>query len=336
MQRWRVMIVEDSIVFSEFLSKITMQDGFEVCGVERNAVGAVECVQREKPDLILLDVNLPDMSGAKFLRRLIPQYAVPVIAVTAYKETLQMMMAAGAADFVLKPDDANIETFRRTLHDAMKHAMNLREVCCEGVVYKLRRPATRSGFGKLILIGGSAGSTEALPVILKGMGTKFPPIVCALHMPSGYTEMYAKRLSEDLSVEVMEARDGMELRSDSVVIAQGERHLRLILSGDKYYTNVYKGERISGHCPSIDVMFESAAMFDAHKYVAVLLTGMGHDGAQGLLKLRQAGAYTIGQDEKTSLVYGMPKAAFEMGAVEKQCALEDISRLILERTEVIK
>jgi two-component system chemotaxis response regulator CheB len=219
----------------------------------------------------------------------------------------------------------------------MQNVMNLRSVTCEGRIYELKKTSLTEPRGELILIGGSAGSTEALPIILSGFEKDMPPAAVTLHMPYGYTEIYARRLNEAVPIDVVEAENGMRLRNGMAAIAQGAKHLRVMKDGLGYYLSVSEGERVSGHCPSVDVLFESAAALKAKEMIAVILTGMGSDGAKGLLQLRRAGAYTIGQDEKSSLVYGMPKSAFEMGAVEKQCGLNKISQEIKRRLkEMIK
>ncbi|SDA16174.1 two-component system, chemotaxis family, response regulator CheB [Ruminococcus sp. YE71] len=324
----RILILDDSPLYTQLVKSIVNgTDGFEICGCATDPYEAVTLIEKLKPDMLILDVELPVLGGAKFLRKLIPQYAIPVIACTTHKGMASTMLTAGAADFVLKPDGSAIEEFRGALRSAMANAANLREITCEGKVYKLRRTAEKIAAAdrRLILIGGSAGSTEALPVVLKGFDSSMPPTAVTLHLPPGYTSLFVERLKKECSLKVCQAVDGMALEKGMVVIAEGAKHMRIVQSVTGYAISSKEGEKISGHCPSVDALFTSAAELRADRFIAVLLTGMGYDGADGMLKLRKAGAYTIGQDEKTSMVYGMPRAAFEAGAVEKQSALGSIS-----------
>lgn len=326
----RVLIIDESALFAELAGNIVGGfEGFEVCASADSPHTAVSAIQELKPDLIILQAELPVIGGAKFIRRVLPQYAVPMIVCSAGRDMTAQMLSAGAADVILKPENGDLDSFKNSLHAAMINAMNLREVTSEGIVYKLRRSAeAKRHDGRLILIGGSAGSTEALPVVLRSFGKSIPPIAVSLHIPAGYTSMYAERLSKELDIEVKEARDGMPLTSGCAVIAEGSKHLRVEPGASGYIVRSAAGEKISGHCPSVDALFSSAAKLSADKMIAVLLTGMGYDGAEGLLELKKAGAFTIGQDEKTSVVYGMPRAAYELGAVTKQCALESIAEQV--------
>lgn len=329
----KVLIVDDSAVFSQMLTRIAASvPGFEVCADVRDAYQATACIGRQKPDLIILDIEMPGMDGVHFLRSLIPQYPVPVIVCTSRRAYAQNALSAGAADFIPKPTDysKDFEHFKNTLIRSMQNAVNLRSVTCEGKLYLLKKTADmqKKQSDRLILIGGSAGSTEALPRVLKGFDADMPPTAVALHMPTGYTKMYAKRLNDSLDISVVEAKDGMRLKNGTAAIAQGSKHMRIFNDGEGYFLNVAAGERISGHCPSVNALFDSAAALNAKRIIAVILTGMGDDGASGLLSLKKAGAYTIGQDEKSSLVYGMPKSAYDIGAVDIQCAPEEMAHII--------
>lgn len=332
----KVLIVDDSTVFSQMLTRIASSvSGFEVCADVRDAYQATAFIGRQKPDLIILDIEMPGIDGVHFLRSLIPQYPVPVIVCTSHRSYASRALSAGAADFIPKPTDysKDFEYFKDTLVRSMLNAVNLRSVTCEGRPYMLKKTADmqKKQSDRLILIGGSAGSTEALPKVLKGFDEDMPPTAVALHMPTGYTEMYAKRLNGSLAIDVAEAKDGMRLKNGMAAIAQGAKHLRIFKDDEGYFLNVAAGERISGHCPSVNALFCSAAALDAKRIIAVILTGMGGDGASGLLALKKAGAYTIGQNEQSSLVYGMPKAAYDIGAVDIQCAPEEMAQVIKSR-----
>ncbi len=328
-QAKRTLIVDDSPLFSQILSQIVNSvEGFCVCGQAYDAVQAEQALGQLRPDLIILDVRMPHIDGIQFLKKLIPRCPLPVIVCTSARSCAAKALSAGAADFVPKPSESStdFEDFRRTLSAAMKNAVNLREIVCDGKSYKLKKTAVQTAAGSgLILIGGSAGSTEALPKLLASYSEDMPPVVCTIHMPEGYTEIFAKRLCSELNISAVEAKNGMQLKNGNVVIAQGAKHLRVYSSAGGLFVNSAAGERISGHCPSVDAMFMSAAELKNTHMVAVILTGMGHDGARGLLKLKKAGVFTIGQDESTSLVYGMPKEAYDIGAVCRRLPLDKIA-----------
>ena len=181
---------------------------------------------------------------------------------------------------------------------------------------------------KIIVIGASTGGIEAIIKILKELPENFPPILIAQHMPFGFTKLYADRLNTLCKMEVREALNGDRIKPGSVLIAPGDKHMMLKKDDEGYYVTCRNGEKINGHCPSIDLLFNSAAEIAGKKSVGIILTGMGKDGAEGLLNMKKAGAYTIGQDERTSAVYGMPMAAFNIGAVMVQAPIEDIFEIL--------
>ncbi len=187
---------------------------------------------------------------------------------------------------------------------------------------------------KIILIGASTGGTEAIIKILKELPENFSPIIIAQHMPSGFTKMYAERLDKICKMEVREALDGDRIKQGSVLIAPGDKHMVLKKDDKGFYVSCRKGEKINGHCPSIDMLFNSAAEIAGKKSVGIILTGMGKDGAEGLLNMKKAGAYTIGQDESTPVVYGMPMVAFNMGAVMVQAPIEDIYKILIKHLTI--
>ncbi len=176
--------------------------------------------------------------------------------------------------------------------------------------------------GKIVAIGGSTGSTQALPVILEGLKGEMPPIVAVLHMPREYTRIYAQQLDKTTRFEVVEAHSGLYLKNNMVVIAKGGEHLRVFSDKEGYFVTSEEGIKVSGHCPSVDVLFDSAAYCGKKNALGVILTGMGSDGAAGLLNMRKMGAVTLGQSQESCVVYGMPRAAFENGSVKRQVSLE--------------
>ena len=234
----KVLIADDSQLFCEVLERIVnAEKGFTVCASVRDAYAAANEVGRQKPDLVILDIEMPGMNGISFLHSLLPQYAVPVIVCTSHRAAASKALKAGAADFIPKPADNpdDFTQFRQTLVRAMKSALILRSVECNGVVYELKRRTEtprRSAGGEMILIGGSAGSTEALPELLKMLdenrrGADLPPIAASLHMPSGYTKIFAQRLDGTLDLRVKEAENGERPKRSSVYIAPGSKHMRI-------------------------------------------------------------------------------------------------------------
>ena len=334
----RVLIADDSILFSRFLkSVVDAAPGFTVCACSSNAYEARDEIEKLKPDMIILDIEMPKMNGIAFLRQLIPQYTVPVIICSSRRDLVLQSMQAGAADFLPKPEEGGYEEFRTALVKSLNAAKKIKRVKSGCKFYAVRQSASADDTNaaheqrRIIAIGGSAGSTEALPDILQCFDKTTPPVGVVLHMPEGYTSLYAKRMNAKFpELEIVEATQGLYLKNGMVVIAQGDKHMRLFKDSKGYFVTCEEGPKVSGHCPSVDVFFESAAFCAEKDAIGVILTGMGKDGARGLSQMHHAGAYTIGQSEKSSAVYGMPKAAFELGAVDKQCDLERIGFHIRE------
>lgn len=274
-----------------------------------------------RPRLVILDIDTdeyPDM--ADYIVRLAPRYSVPIIVCTAQQNMKYTMISAGAMDVItLRPGDDGMERFRGRLSKSI-------ETISKAVrSNKIRSFAVSS---KLIAIGGSTGSTNALPVILQGLKTDCPPVVCVLHMPERYTKIYAEQLNAQLPLEVCEAQSGMYVRQGQVIIAAGAKHLRVFKDKKGYFVTSEAGVKVMGHCPSVNVLFDSVAYAARKNAIGVILTGMGSDGATGMLNMKKMGAYNIAQDEQSSIVYGMPKSAHELGAADIQLPLEKIAEHI--------
>lgn len=330
MKKIRVLVVDDSLTFRQLLvNGINKDPDLEVVAVAADAYEARDEIIRTRPDVMTLDVELPKMSGIEFLRRLLPQYTIPVIMVSALNEKVFDAMAAGAVDFVNKPqalrpeDIANFVEYE--LNTKIKIASTAKVALAVGAGTGLVRHTAGSYGNKVIAIGASTGGTEAIFDVVKQFGTDIPGTVVVQHMPPGFTKMYADRLNRDCKVEVREAKDGDRVKTGLVLIAPGDKQMRLVRMGDHFEVSCKEGEKVSGHCPSVDVLFDSVATAAKDKAIGVILTGMGADGSNGLLAMRQAGARTIGQDEATCVVYGMPKVAFEKGGVEVQAPLDSIA-----------
>lgn len=329
----KVLIVDDSLVFRETLARGIAQDAaIEVVGTAPDPYSARDMIIEFEPDVMTLDVEMPRMNGIEFLRRLMPQYPIPVVVVSAVSENVFDALNAGAVDFVTKPNLSNpkgIESLINELIIKIKIASTARvgHWKSESSLSRAVGSMDSGNSGKVIAIGASTGGTEAIFSVLKMFPRDVPGTLVVQHMPPVFTKMYADRLNNSCLMEVKEAENGDKVYPGRVLIAPGEYHMRLKKSGSMYVVECIKGEKVSGHCPSVDVLFNSVAQAAGRNALGIILTGMGSDGAKGLFAMRQKGARTLGQDEKSSVVYGMPKVAFEMGAVEKQASIEAIPQL---------
>ncbi len=330
----KVLIVEDSIVFRELLvQNIGKDPAIQVVATARDPFEARDLILQHHPDVMTLDVELPRMNGIEFLRKLIPQYPLPVVVISSLSDKVFDAMNAGAVDFVAKPavsNRAQLEDFiRNELLVKIKIASTAKISNIKKTVMSNQEPAQRmaaAGNNLVVAIGASTGGTEAIYSVVKDFGTDIPGIVCVQHMPPGFTKMYAKRLDDQCRISVKEAETGDRVMPGHMLIAPGgDRHMKLIKVNGVYQVEVKAGPRVNGHCPSVEVLFESVAKAAGPDALGIILTGMGGDGGKGLLSMRKAGARTIGQDESTCVVYGMPKVAYDLGAVEYQEKLNDIA-----------
>lgn len=336
MAEHRVLVIDSSVIFSKLVEGIVNSiDGFVLCGTATNLIVAKEKIEKFRPQLIILDIELNGKNILGFVRQLIPQYTVPIIAYSSKDNVSDELFDVGVAAFVPKPDDCRYDVFKEDIKRSIKSVMALKRIKCQGIYYPMTfvKSVSVSSPTKLIAIGGSTGSTDALPIILKGLGTNFPPVVVTLHMPAGYTALYAKRLMEETHLNVIEAQNGLYLENNMVVIAQGNHHMRVMKDTKGFFICSQCGPKVSGHCPSVDVLFESIALVAGENAIGVILTGMGSDGARGMKRLKLSGGYTIGQSKKTCVVYGMPQVAYKCGAVD---VLVDIQNIALEIMKKLK
>ena len=329
----RVLIVEDSIVFRELLVQNLGKDpAIQVVATARDPFEARDAILAHKPDVMTLDIELPRMNGIEFLRKLMPQYPLPVVVISSLSDKVFDAMNAGAVEFVAKPavsSRAQLEDFiRNELLVKIKIASTAKIGNIKKAVMGQEHQLSVSGKKDLIVaIGASTGGTEAIFDVVKDFGTDIPGVVVVQHMPPGFTEMYAKRLNDQCRIRVKEAVTGDRVMPGSMLIAPGgDMHMQLVKVSGVYHVECKKGPKVNGHCPSVDVLFDSVARTAGPDAVGIILTGMGGDGAKGLLAMRKAGARTIGQDESTCVVYGMPKVAYDLGAVEHQEKLSDIAK----------
>ena len=334
MRKIKVLIVDDSLLFRETLArKISQDSAIEVVGTASDPYSARDKIIELHPDVMTLDVEMPRMNGIEFLRRLIPQYPLPVVVVSSVSENVFDALKAGAVDFVTKPDMSNsrgIETFINELIIKIKIASTAKvgQRKNESFLTNSGINTSRGSSNRIIAIGASTGGTEAIFNIIKFFPKDMPGIVVVQHMPPVFTRLYAQRLDSSCPMEVKEAVNGDMVLPGRVLIAPGDYHMKLKKRDGNYFVECAKGQRVNGHCPSVDVLFNSVAEVAGRNAIGIILTGMGSDGAKGLLAMRNKGARTLGQDEKSSVVYGMPKVAFDIGAVEKQASLEAIPQLV--------
>ena len=336
----KVLVLDDSPVFREFLTRGFAGDAeIQVVAKAEDPFDAAEKIERYQPDVITCDVEMPKMDGIEFIRQLLPQHPVPIIVVSSLGSAILDALNAGAVDFLTKPSlaqDHAAERFIRDLIHKVKavYAAKVMPVSeLQGVpADPVSAPGLQADEGRLIAIGASTGGTEAIFQLLRHLPSQLPGMVIVQHIPPTFSKLFAERLDTQTGFRVVEGKTGEWVSPGKVIIAPGDQHMRVVKAGNRFKVEVFHGEKVNGHCPSVDVLFESVAKVCGDKAIGVILTGMGYDGAKGLLGMRRRGARTLGQDEHSSVVYGMPKAAYEVGAVERQASLsqlpEEISRMM--------
>lgn len=338
----RVLVVDDSALMRSMLTSMLEQDpGIEVVGSAPDPHYAREKIKALNPDVITLDVEMPKMDGLSFLEKIMTLRPMPVVMISSLTQngaeaTLQAL-DLGAVDFVAKPQadlETQFETKREEICEKVKAAARARVSTRSGTDYaKVRLATPRSGYAtteRIVAIGASTGGVEAIREVICRLPADSPAIVMTQHMPEKFTRSFADRLNGLAAVTVKEAADGDRVMPGHAYLAPGDRHLELIRSGADYRCRLTDAPPVSGHRPSVDVLFHSVAKNAGKNAIGVILTGMGKDGADGLLEIRNAGGQTIGQDEKSCIVYGMPKVAFERGGVMQQLSLGKVADGILD------
>lgn len=329
----RVLVVDDSATMRALIrAALGRRSDLTVVGEAGDPLEAREAIRALSPDVITLDVEMPNMNGLEFLERLMRLKPMPVVMVsTLTQRGAEATLAAlelGAVDCVGKPTGPNDDSFER-LADTVAVAARARPMAPQA--RSLSAPTQSYNPGdRIVALGASTGGVEALLTVLSGFPANCPPTVITQHMPPNFTASFAARLDRVCAPTVTEATEGAELRPGHVYIAPGGlRHLEVRRLGERISCRLSEGDPVTGHRPSVDVLFRSVASAVGGRAVGALLTGMGRDGAQGLMEMRQAGATTIGQDENTCVVFGMPRAAAEIGAVERQLPLNRIAAGVL-------
>ena len=331
----RVMVVDDSMLARTLIMNgLATHPRLEVVGYAINTMDAKNKIPLYKPDVVTMDVEMPGQSGPDFLRTYLPTNPIPVILVSTLNLKVFDALAVGAVDFVRKPDASQSkEAFIAALAQKVVMASTAKPrpvTSAPAAVGAAPKLGSSPALDRVIIgLGASTGGTEATVEVMKRLPADIPPMVIVQHMPTGFTKMYAERLNRLCAMEVKEAQSGDELRRGLAVVAPADLQCRVVRIGTRYTVNCAPGEKVSGHRPSVDAMFHSMADVVNCKMVGIILTGMGQDGAYGLLEMRKKGAYTIGQDKETSVVYGMPGVAQKIGAVMTQAPIENVANVLI-------
>ena len=338
----RVLIVDDSALIRQILAAgLGADPEIEVVGTAGDPYQARDRLQELEVDVLTLDVEMPRMDGVAFLKRLMPQYPLPVVMVSALTERGKSItldaLEAGAVDFVTKPkaDVARgLQAMMQELRGKVKAAAGAkvtapRHTAAAPVQAPLSAGALAESTDKVVAIGASTGGTEAIRTVITRFPLGMPGVVIVQHMPAGFTRMFAERMDSLCAIEVKEAEDGDRIRPGRALIAPGGQHLQVKRSGGIYVARVAPGELTCGHCPSVEVLMQSVAKAVGSNAIGVMLTGMGRDGATGMKAMREAGARCFAQDEASSVVFGMPKEAHACGGAEQLVPLEQMADTVL-------
>ena len=347
----RVLIVDDSAVVRQTLSSILSSDpDIDVMGVASDPYVAASQIAHEVPDVITLDIEMPRMDGLTFLRKIMTQHPIPVVVISSLADTNTesglMALKLGAVAIIAKPRMGTkdfIEESRIRICDAVKSAAGVKlkrrkatdvapvqpKLSASAVLAAAAPKSMIKTTEKVIAVGASTGGTEALKDFLMALPPDCPGIVIVQHMPEKFTRSFADRLNSICKINVKEAEDNDTVIRGRALIAPGNYHMLLKRSGARYYVEVKEGPLVNRHRPSVDVLFRSTAQFAGSNAVGVIMTGMGDDGAQGLLEMHEAGAVTVAQDEKSCVVFGMPKEAIKRGAADYVLPLDQIAGFVL-------
>lgn len=356
-EKIKVLIVDDSAVVRQTLSSILEADPqIEVMGVAADPYFAANKIAHEVPDVITLDIEMPRMDGLTFLRKIMTQHPIPVVIISSLTtkgtETGIKALEYGAVEIITKPKLSTkefIEDSKIRICDAVKAAASAKlkrkknikrtvqplevkpKLSADAVIPKVSSSKSMiKTTEKVVVVGASTGGTEALRVFLEALPADSPGVVIVQHMPEQFTRSFADRLNELCKISVKEASNNDSVIRGQALIAPGNHHLLLKRSGARYYVEINDGPLVNRHRPSVDVLFRSTAKYAGNNAIGVIMTGMGDDGAKGLLELKECGAHTIAQDEKTCIVFGMPKEAIKLGAADEIMPLDKIAGRVLK------
>ncbi|HEY9122824.1 MAG TPA: chemotaxis response regulator protein-glutamate methylesterase [Bacteroidales bacterium] len=352
MRRIKVLIVDDSAVVRQTLTTILESDSqIEVMGAASDPFFAAKKIQSEVPDVITLDIEMPRMDGLTFLKKIMSQHPIPVVVISSLTsegtETGMKALEYGAVEIITKPQMNTkqfIEESRIRICDAVKAAALSKikrktyseitvapKLSADAVIPIVKAPtAMIKTTETVVAVGASTGGTEALQIFLQGMPIDCPGIVIVQHMPEFFTRSFANRLNEICKITVKEAENNDSVIRGRALIAPGNHHMLLKRSGARYYVEVKDGPLVNRHRPSVDVLFRSTARYAGNNAIGVIMTGMGDDGARGLLEMKEAGASTVAQDEKSCVVFGMPNEAIKLGAADKIIPLDQIAAQVVK------
>ncbi|QXE91523.1 protein-glutamate methylesterase/protein-glutamine glutaminase [Geomonas subterranea] len=347
----KVLIVDDSAVVRQTMVEILSSDPqIEVMSTAGDPFIAADRIRQEVPDVITLDVEMPRMDGITFLHKIMSQHPIPVVMCSSLtekgSETALKALEYGAVEIIQKPrlgTKAFLEESRVRICDAVKAASQARlrrvsavthqvspKLTADVIMDKPKSQAMMQTTEKVVVVGASTGGTEALRTFLESLPADSPGIVIVQHMPEGFTRAFSQRLDGLCRITVKEAENNDTVVRGRALIAPGNHHLLLKRSGARYYVEIKDGPLVSRHRPSVDVLFRSAARYAGKNAVGVIMTGMGDDGAHGMLEMKQAGALNIAQDEASCIVFGMPNEAIKLGGVDYIRPLDSISREVLK------
>ncbi len=339
----KVLVIDDSALVRNILKEgLNSDPGIEVVATASDPYMARDKILEYRPDVLTLDVEMPRMDGVEFLRKLMPQFPIPVVMVSSLTEKGKKItldaLEAGAVDIVTKPK-ANVASGLQEMMAQLKTKVKIASTA--NVSHWKNKPVQLSSgrtlsytalpetTDKIIVIGASTGGTEAIKEVISKFPRTTPGVVIVQHMPAGFTKMFSERMNSECSMEVKEAEDGDRIMTGRILIAPGGKHLRVIRSGGFYIAEVKEGPLCCGHCPSVEVLMQSVAKCVGANAVGAMLTGMGADGATGMKAMRDAGARCIAQDEESCVVFGMPKEAYLKGGAERLVSLKNIASTLL-------
>ncbi|OIP03318.1 MAG: chemotaxis response regulator protein-glutamate methylesterase [Bacteroidetes bacterium CG2_30_32_10] len=354
MKKYKVLIVDDSAVVRQTLTSIFQSDKeIEVIGVASDPYIAAHKIQDEIPDVITLDIEMPRMDGLTFLRKIMTQHPIPVVIISSLTEkgsqTAIRALEYGAIDIITKPKLDTKKFFEESkirLCDAVKAAAISKierkkmitptlgvtpKLSADVILQKAQQTSMLKTTELVVAVGASTGGTEALREFLEALPHDSPGIIIVQHMPEMFTRSFANRLNELCRITVKEAENNDSVLRGRALIAPGNYHMLLKRSGARYYVEIKSGPLVNRHRPSVDVLFRSTAKYAGANAIGIIMTGMGDDGAKGLLEMKEAGAFTIAQDEKSCVVFGMPKEAIKLGGVDKILPLEHIANFVINK-----
>ena len=355
MKKIRVLVVDDSAVVRQTLTDIlSSEPDIEVVATASDPFYAAERIEKDVPDVITLDIEMPRMDGLTFLQKIMSQHPIPVVICSSLAgegtDSAFKALAYGAVSIITKPKMGTkqfLEESRIIIADAVRGAAqaNLKKISAapspgvfpkisaDAVIQHVKKSVLTETTDKVILVGASTGGTEALSSFLQSMPENVAGIVIVQHMPENFTRSFAERLDSLCRISVKEAKNGDSVLRGQALIAPGNFHTLLKRSGARYYVEVKEGPLVTRHRPSVDVLFRSGANYAGRNAVAVIMTGMGDDGAKGMKELKDAGAYTIAQDEASCVVFGMPKEAIKLGAIDTVLPLGAIAGEVVRMSE---